>query len=223
MDPATDADRLKRLLDDCLALEDQAGISAKMERAREGRFIPLGAFGEDASTDEYFADEHDHFRERARNAYFSVNDTALRIQLIEARRRVDEELNRSYESDVVLARRTEAAAEAKLKDMPWTMAAVVAVAAVGVGYWIFGLVGAIGGALGGFFLGQGVVHSARKEAHAAHRAATESVAAALDNKARSSLHPDCFSYLEETTGHREESFDRESAYGNVVGRAKRLA
>jgi hypothetical protein len=44
--------------------------------------------------------------------------------------------------------------------------AVIAVGAVAIGYWIYGLVGAIAGAVGGFFLGQGVVSEARRNANA---------------------------------------------------------
>ena len=50
---------LERLQNECRSLEEQAAISQTMERAREGRFIPLGVFGEDVSPQEYFADELD--------------------------------------------------------------------------------------------------------------------------------------------------------------------
>ena len=48
---------LERLQSECRALEEKAGLSQVMERAREGRFIPLGALGEKVTPDEYFADE----------------------------------------------------------------------------------------------------------------------------------------------------------------------
>ncbi len=71
---------LQQLHEASYALEERASITKKMERAREGRFIPLGAVGDKATPDEYFADEHDSFREKARDAYFSVQDVELRKQ-----------------------------------------------------------------------------------------------------------------------------------------------
>lgn len=79
-----------QLEDECLALEQHAGIAQAMERAYQGSLFPLGAGdGEDPSPDEYFADESDNFRRRMRRAYFSVQDVDLRRKLIALRRKWD--------------------------------------------------------------------------------------------------------------------------------------
>jgi hypothetical protein len=69
---------LERLQDESLSLEEKANLSQTMELAREGRLIPLGAFGDDVSPQLYFADEHDYLREKTRDAYFSILDLQLR-------------------------------------------------------------------------------------------------------------------------------------------------
>jgi hypothetical protein len=118
---------LKRLGEECLTLEEQAGLSQAMERAREGRFIPLGVMDKAASPDEYFADEHDHFRDEARNAYFSVKDCALRKKLIAAQRKIESHIRQSFEVDVAAATRAVSVAKAKTNDQPWTKGAVIAI------------------------------------------------------------------------------------------------
>lgn len=213
-------DELKRLQEECIALEDQAGITQAMERAREGRFIPVGAMGEEASPEEYFADEHDHFREKARDAYFSVEDLALRKRLIAIQRKIERQVRRSFEADVVAANRAVNAAKAKASQQPWTTAALFAVGAVGVGYWLFNVVGAIAGAVGGFFLGQGLIAEARNRANGELEQAMLELEQAKKSQAENALWPECFSAMEEVTGEREEQLDHESAYANVLRASK---
>lgn len=213
-------DALKQLQEVCLVLEEEAGISKAMERAREGRFIPLGAMGEEASPDEYFADEHDHFRDKARDAYFSVQDVELRKKLITAQRKIDSYVMRSFEADIAAANQAVSSATAKMQNQPWTKAAVFAVGAVAVGYWAFGLVGAIAGAVGGFFLGQGVVSEAKSNAIIEVNQATQELEDARKERAQRSLWPECFSRSEEITGEREQHLDGESAYANVLQAGK---
>lgn len=209
-------DALKQLQDVCLALEEESGISKAMERAREGRFIPLGAMGEEASPDEYFADENDHFRDKARDAYFSVQDVELRKRLITAQRKIDSYVMRSFDADIAAANHAVSVATTKTQSQPWTKAAVFAVGAVAIGYWVFGLVGAIAGAVGGFFLGQGVISEAKSNAIAEINQATQELENARKERAQRSLWPECFSSSEEITGEREQHLDRESAYANVL-------
>jgi hypothetical protein len=187
-----------------------------MERAREGRFIPLDAMGEKASPDEYFADEHDYFRGKTRDAYFSVQDVELRERLIAAQRKIEGHVLRSFEADIAAASHAVSIATAKTQDQPWTKAAVFAVGAVAVGYWVFGLVGAIAGAVGGFFLGQGVISEAKSKAIAEVNQATQELENARNELAQRSLWPECFSSSEEIFGEREQHLDRESAYANVL-------
>jgi hypothetical protein len=220
MSPLERTDELKRLQEECLALEEQAGLSQAMERAREGRFIPLGAMGEEASPDEYFADEHDHFRDKARDAYFSVQEVALRKKLIAAQRKIESHIRQSFEADIAAANRAVSVAKARTRNQPWTKAAVIAVGAVAVGYWAYGLVGAIAGAVGGVFLGQGVLSEARNNANAELEQAAQELEQARKDQAQRSLWPECFSRSEEITGEREEHLDRESAYANVLQAGK---
>ena len=90
-----------------------AGLTDAMERAREGRFIPLGVFGEKVSSEEYFADEHDHLRSKTRDAYFTVRDMELRKQPIASARKVEQLIRQSLDEDVISANRQVATASAR--------------------------------------------------------------------------------------------------------------
>ena len=208
-------DKLKSLLERCATLEEKAGIADKVEKAEEGRFFPLGIDGEKCSANEYFADEHDHFRKHIRDAYCSVSDADLRLALITARRQVDSELANSFERDASAARLAEAIAAQKLQIQPWGLAALVAVGCVALGYTFFQLPGAIAGALAGYFLGQGTIQSARSSATATHVSAQVDLQAALDNLSQDKLHPECFNHSEQRTGNRDEIFDMQCALANV--------
>ena len=118
MDSFEESQELERLRNECQAFEDEAGLTATMERAREGRFIPLGAFGEETTPQEYFADEHDHLRGKTRDAYFSVEEKVLRKKLITAQRQVESRLRRSLEEDIIKANREVAVATAKVQQQP---------------------------------------------------------------------------------------------------------
>jgi hypothetical protein len=209
---------LDRLRDIGLVLEDEAGLTATMKCAREGRFIPLGALGEKVTPEEYFADEHDHLRDKTRNAYFSVENVELRKKLIKANREIWERVARSDNEDVVVAKREVSIATTKAQKQPWEKAALVAVAVVAVGYWTFGIVGAIGGAVGGFFLGQGVISNARIKANAELQQATDALEQVKKEKADGDLMPEFFSFSEVASGERQADLDRESAYFNVLHR-----
>jgi len=116
----------ERLQAACVALEAEADVVQAMSRAREGRFIPLGIDGEKCSPEAYFADEHDHFREHARDTYFGVPHVELRKKMIHAQRQLNRHIDRSLESDVQRLRGELAQAKAKANRQPWTKAAVVA-------------------------------------------------------------------------------------------------
>ena len=213
-------EQLEHLGDVCRTLEDEAGLSKAMERAREGRFIPLGALGEKVTPDEYFADEHDHLRRKTRDAYFSVQDLGLRKKLIAADRAVDSFRQRTLQEDIVEASRAVSWAKAKTEQLPWTKAALAGVAAVTIGYWVFGLVGAIACAVGGYFLGQGIVTAARNEANAVLDQALSGLQELQKEKAERALMPECFSHQEEMSGNRNTLIDGESAYFNVLQKDK---
>lgn len=206
-------DRLQSEID---ALEIKSGLSEAMKRAREGRFIPLGALGENVTPAEYFADEHDHLRSRTRDAYFSVADIEIRKKLIGADRRLESLTRRSLEEDVIAANRIVSAAAVTEKNQPWGKAALLGGALVAIGYWTFGTVGAIGGALVGFFLGQGLIAGARNNATAELAQASRQLEQARRCNAEHSLMPEFFTSSEEFSGERDKRADEASAYANIL-------
>lgn len=216
MDSFEESQELEHLRNECRALEDEAGLTAIMERAREGRLFPLGAFGEKTTPQEYFADEHDYLREKTRDAYFSVKNKEARKKLIAAQRKVEGRLRRSLEEDVIRANREVALAAAKAQQQPWGKAALAGIGAVALGYLVFGIVGAIGGAVGGLFLGLGVVSHARNYANSLLAQATHEFEQAKKEKEENTLMPEFFSSREEMSGDRDTNLDQESAYANVL-------
>jgi hypothetical protein len=78
------------------------------------------------------------------------------------------------------------------------------------------MIGAIAGAVVGIFLGQGVVANARSEANSELAQATNNFEQAKRMGAEESLKPEFFSYREEISGTRDNNFDDESAYANVL-------
>jgi hypothetical protein len=92
-----------------------------------------------------------------RDLYFGVSDTALTCELIQKWCAYEQAIIDDLENDVSeAARRVE-----RLKEDGgskwWVHAAVWGVILVALGAGLFGVYGAIGGALGGYFLGKGVV------------------------------------------------------------------
>lgn len=207
--------KLKLLLEQCAELEKTAGITEKVERAESGRFFPLGLGDDDCSPDEYFADEHDHFREHIRDAYFSVQDSKLRKELIAARRLVDSELDLSYECEAKLAHSEEASASLKELINNYTKAALISIVSVMAGYAIFQIPGCIAGAVAGYFVGNGVIEYKRISASTAYINAKENLKCALDNLARSKLHFECFTREEQYSGDRDKDFDNKSSLLNL--------
>ena len=218
MDPSERIAERERLRNKVDELETQAGLTEVMKRAREGRFIPLGALGEKVTPAEYFADEHDHLRGRTRDAYFSVPDIELRKKLIATVRRFESFARRSLEEDVIAANRAVAAAAITAQRQPWGKAALLGVALVAVGYWAFGTVGAIAGAVAGFFLGQGVIAAARNNANAELAQASGELERSQKDTAEDSLMPEFFTSGEEFSGDRDKHADYESAYANTLQR-----
>ena len=208
-------EQLKALLDQCTALEERANITEVVQKAEEGPYIPLGISGDDCSTDEYYADKYDHFRKHIRKTYFSISDAELRLALISARRRVDSELDHSYERDVYAAHRAESTASKNIESQPWVLAALAAVGWVGLGYALLQLPGSIAGGLAGYFFGQGIIQSARNRAYAIHRDAKVELQTALENLARNKLKPECFNHDEQRSGDRDKTFDTQFALHNV--------
>lgn len=203
---------IERLKKECQVLEEEAGLSKMMERAREGHFIPL----ETTSSQEYFAFEYDYLRDNTRDAYFSVKDIDIRKRLITERRLIESHYRQWHEEEIIAANRKASTAAEKATHQPWGMAALFGIGAVALGYWVFEIVGAIGGAVAGLFLGQGVIAKSRNEASAELAQASHELEQAQKEKLDSSLNPDFFSHREEISGERDTAIDNESAYINVL-------
>lgn len=197
-------------------LEQAAGIGEDMERAREGRFFPLGIDDPSVSADAYFADEEDHYRDRARDAYFSVQDLACRKELIKLHREMDSVRDRSHRDHVGEASQEVERARAAIHDIAWGKATIAGVLAVLAGYGGFGLVGAIGGAVGGIFFGVGLIAEGKKEAHFLLRQAEANLAYAEKEQMVHRSYPERFGVLEEDSGVRDPALDQQSALNNVL-------
>lgn len=207
---------LERLRGKRKALEDKAGLSEIMERAREGSFLPLGIGGEEVSSQEYFAYEHDYLRDKTRDAYFSVANMESRKELIATQALCESRLRKSFQEDKVEANREFIRLTAKVQRQPWVMAALSSIIIVALGYSFFGLVGAIGGAVGGFFVGQGVISAFRNEANAELSQASNDLEYAQKSESEDRLMPDFFSSQEERCGERDSELDSQTAWGNYL-------
>jgi hypothetical protein len=207
---------LKPLRDELAALEAQAGLTQQMERAREGNFMPLGIDGEKVSPDEYFADEYDGTRRRVRAVYFGVSDIEFRKRLIKTDRAINKKFEQHTEAELREAQSEVATAKAATHQQPWTWAAVLAVGSVAIGYQMYSMAGAIAGAVGGFFLAQGVLKNKEREAAAVLEQAENDLAELKRSQYVSSLSPELFSHMEQLTGEEDKDFSNESAWLKVT-------
>jgi len=215
-----EVERLRRV---ARALEAQAGLAHVMDQARQGRFIPREAFGDELSAQTYVADEHEVLREATRDTYFSVGDLELRKKLIAAQRRVEGRLRQSLADEIVAAEQAVARSEARARRQPWGIVALLGVATVLVAYWAFDTVGAIAGAVASFFLGQGVVADARNEAEAEVARSSRLLETARERRTEHALMPDFFSHYEEISGSRDPGLDDELDYASMLGASRRIS
>lgn len=198
-------------------LEKLAGIAAQIEDAKLGPFIP----NFEASSEQYFDETADHLRGKARDLYFAVADTELRRKLIHARRQETQAFRDLQRAGVQDATKELASARRGIDSKPWIVAAVVATTCVVVGAIYFDGTGALAGAVGGFFIGQAVAASARREQASAIAIAESDLADAEETLRDGMLTPDWFSEAEEQSGERDPSFDDESvAYNRARAEAQ---
>jgi hypothetical protein len=220
------SEKLQQLRADCLELEREAGIVNAMDQARAGRFMPLGAVGAGISPEEFFADKHEHFRECVRDAYFSVANVVLRKRLINAQRDIEAQLLRCFEADVLDATKAVNALKALGEKKPWTLASLIAVKPlmvlrdatmiratlviaspiassmimlfdILVGYVWFGLPGAMGGAVAGwYFLDLYIAENPRGAVAAEINRAVEALEYAKKSLAEQMLRPTLFAESE---------------------------
>jgi len=210
-------EELRRLGAENSALEDEAGISALIAEARE----PISGWGmEEASPDEYFAETHDNTRKKTRDAYFSVQDVSLRKRLIAADRRFDRARKVGFEADYLDAVKLLGIAEERANKKHWGRGATAFLASIGAGAFSYGAIGAVGGAIAGYFFAKWFM----EEGAAAEKANVVRLQGDVkmedDLRKEVSMNPSYFTESEEITGERDEAFDLESAWGNYL-RSKR--
>ena len=197
-------------------LEAVLGLAKAMERAREGNFFPLGIDGENVSSDEYFADEHDEDRRRVRKVYFGIPDIERRKELIKLQRQLDQKIERQSEEDSWRAEAAVTEARRASRQLPWEWAAIIAVGCVALGYYFQGLVGAIGGAVGGVFLAQGAVANRKAQLLADLEQAVGALTDLKKARRIASLSPAYFSDIEAITGEEDREFGQQNARWKVA-------
>jgi hypothetical protein len=101
--------------------------------------------------------------EKLKDAYFSVADTAIRQELIHTTGRLDQLYLEKCDLDVVTAKDEVSKAIEKSQKQPWHLSITSSVGALIIGQWLLGFPGAIGGAVAGYFLGQWLLSSLKKE------------------------------------------------------------
>lgn len=215
--------RAKALYDELEALEAQAGIAEKTKRAREGSFIPLGALGDKCTPEEYFANEYDYTRRHIRAAYFEVEDAELRKALIaktlESDKAADEAIAISTRRDINEARRQLESARRYADRTPWVQA-LTAIVFVAIGWKLFKTPGAIAGAIAAYFLGNGEIRRSEVRRDELVKQSESDLRAALDQRERDKDRPAYFTLQEARTGIRDQYFENESAWGNVLQRSR---
>jgi hypothetical protein len=120
----------------------------------------------------------------------------------------------NHGEELLTAQREVAAAKAKAQRGPWGLAAGVAGVCTALDYYFFDLAGAIGGAVVGFFMGQGTIHNAKASANAEIASAEAGLQSVQEDQAEEALRPEIFSAREELKGEEDERFSRASASGN---------
>lgn len=138
--------RLLELGAELREIEAKAGLTEAMRSAQEH----CVAF-----------DANSYWRRIKRDAYFSVQDSDLRNALINKCAQCDLEVGLLHEEELIQLRQVLEMTTAGAERLPWVSAAAVAVLVVAVGAGIAGVPGAIGGAVAGIFLGQGVIQGGK--------------------------------------------------------------
>ncbi|ADE11801.1 hypothetical protein [Sideroxydans lithotrophicus] len=142
--------------------------------------------------------------DKFRDAYYSVDDLELRKRLITTTGELDQLYLQQCELAVASATEELARATDKSKQQPWPLAIAAYVGPMVVGQWGFGLFGAVGGAVGGYFLGQWVISATKKEDAQAVAQAQKILAAAQRRNEASKVEPYLFSAAEQAGGEREK-------------------
>ena len=162
------------------SLEEKAGIAEAVKLARQSG-VPA----------------------KLRDAYYSVTDIQLRKKLITTTGKLDHLYLQKCDLDVSSAREEVSKAIDKSKEQPWHIAAASWIAPVVIGHWIYGLPGAMVGAIGGYFFSQWVITVIKKDNSKAVEQAQKSLVSALKRNEESRIDPYLFSASELEACERE--------------------
>lgn len=204
-----------------IALEKSAGIGDAMQKAREGRFWPLGASGEKCTPSEYEADEYDHLREKTRDLYFSVVDSEVRKSLIQAE--IDESAYRKkvLSSQVAKARNEYSLAKQQSHKEPWFLVGGVSAVSVWAITQSAGVAVGISGAVAAVFIGMWYVSEWKRNSALTLEQCKDLLDFCVSEEKEYLEYPDTFSSDEASSGERKPELDDRSAYGELLARTAR--
>lgn len=162
------------------SLEEKAGITAAVNHARET-----------GSPD------------KLKDAYYSVANLELRKMLILTTGKLDQLYLQKCDLDVSSAREEVSKAVDKSKKQPLPLAVAAWVAPVVIGQWIYGFLGAVGGALAGYFLSEWMISVIKKDDFKEIEQAKHLLVSALKRNEESRIDPYLFSAAELEACERE--------------------
>jgi hypothetical protein len=151
-------------------LINDAGISAEVQKAQEGPWplflgdiAPFGSEERAAQIKIEEGYEHNYYKRKIRNAYFSVQDIELRKKLIEKERKKQKLHGQYFEAQVYLARQELKKTKGTRSTSCYYIAALISAVTVFLGHAFFSISGAVAGAIVGYFLGRKIEESARRD------------------------------------------------------------
>jgi hypothetical protein len=183
-------------------LEGRAGIAQQIESVQLDATAPNVT----SSVEESFRENQASAKRRARELYFSIQDMAVRKELIRQRRGCRKLYEASLQRNMTKAQtRLTLAEQAANGGEPWLLAgcfgALGALTSMSLGFGGWSV-------LIGLFAAQNSIFRVRWQRSAEISAAQ----AELDKERKTAaLYPDWFNAIEEASGTRDESFDRECA------------
>jgi hypothetical protein len=210
-------ERAKACNAELVALETRAGIAAVAEKVRTKppNYFLVYDVGESNSDErrEAIAAEEQHHKEltirHLRDLYFGVSDVNLRKNLIAKAREEGDLAVTFFEQELSDASANLATQRTTGRDW-WIWASIGGLAAIGVGFYLFGLVGALGGLLVGYVGSRRIELNALQARERAVKAANDELKEAERIFEEVRNEPQIFSRREASTG--EPDPDRRGAH-----------
>jgi hypothetical protein len=207
--------RLRKQMQAChqalIELEASAGIAQAAEQLRSAPpeyfyVYDVGERDSDERRDAVAREEWfhaEHTARRIRELYFAVHDVVLRKALV-AKVREEENLGVRFWQEEL----SDAAVRHKAAQAPgvrwWLVASLWGICLIGLGFFLFGIIGAMAGLLVGYFSGRSLEHSARRARESAIAKAEEELKEAQDTWDKTRNEPLTFSRDEARTGEPDE-------------------